>query len=456
MNYKIVKALKKAAKNDKFRLHMPGAKGRRLGFLKGFFKYDFTEIEGLDNLFEPEGLLEQSQVEMAQDIGAKKVYYTVGGSSSGVLALLSLFRGKKVIMARDFHLSAAHAIELFDIQPEFIYPKTDTVSGVINFSAVKDILEKKPDIVAIYLTYPNYYGFCVDLKAIITLAHKRKIPVIMDAAHSACFPYSDLLPSSPAVVGVDAWVVSTHKTLPAMNQSAYVAIGKKSLISPDYIKEALNHFVTTSPSYPIMASIDFAKDYMKKKGKQRIEKLFYTIVQYSKKIDALHGFAVVKQADKNESKDILKWVIDYRNSGLSAEAIKKALHRKRIYAETVDPQYMLFLLSPADRKKSLKKVYRVLKKLQQSNKAKDTNSTYHIEKTVWGNTEERQTVWMDLSKSAGKTAAKAVAVYPPGVPAILKGEILTDKVIEQMNRARNEGLSVVGLKEALIKVYIDK
>ncbi|MEX1307509.1 MAG: aminotransferase class V-fold PLP-dependent enzyme, partial [Eubacteriales bacterium] len=410
----------------------------------------------LDNLFEPAEILDQSQNEMARDIGAEKLFYTVGGSSSGVLAMLSLFRGKKVLMARDFHMSAAHAIELFDIQPIFIYPESPAISGVISAKAVKSILESEADIAAVYLTYPNYYGFCVDLCAITKIAHKKKIPVLVDGAHSACFPYSDFLPTSPAEAGVDAWVVSTHKTLPAMNQSGYVAVGKQSLISTESVKEVLNHFVTTSPSYPILASIDFAKDYMAKRGRRKIEKLFYAIVEYSKKIDDLPGFNVIKQAQKNEPKDILKWVIDFSGGGWRATEIKKALHKKRIYAEMIDSQVMLFLLSSADRKKSLKKVYRVLKKQSVTGKTVKEETKPLIEEAIWGKPVSEETVWIDLANSAGKTAAKAVAVYPPGVPVILKGQKITSSVIDGIKLARYEGLALVGLKEALIKVYADK
>mgnify|MGYP001766111441 CR=1 FL=1 len=435
---------------------MPGAKGRSFGFLKGIFRYDFTEIAGLDNLFEPKEILEKSQSEMAADIGAEKVLYTVNGSSSGVLTLLSLFRGKKVLFARDFHLSAAHAIELFDITPVFVYPETPVISSVVNKAAVKTALEQNPDIAAIYITYPNYYGFCADLSGIVKLAHQKRIPVVVDAAHSACFPYSEFLPASPAESGADAWVVSTHKTLPAMNQSAYVAVGKKSRLSAENIKEALNHFVTTSPSYPIMASIDFAKDYMAKKGKRRIEKLFYAIVKYSKKIDELYGFTVVKQVDKGEPKDVLKWAIDYRASGLSAADVQKALHKRRIYAEAVDPHYILFLLSPALHRKALKKAYRALKKMEPTGNPREMKPTYALEKCEWGAPASQETVWADLSACEGKIAAKPVAIYPPGVPAVLKGQILTRELISGIQRAKAEGLSVVGMKDGLIKVYADK
>jgi len=241
-----------------------------------------------------------------------------------------------------------------------------------------------------------------------------------------------------------------------MNQSAYVAVGKKSLISSENVKEAMNHFVTTSPSYPIMASIDFAKDYMAKRGKRRIENLFYAVVHFSKKIDELHGFSVVKQVDKSEFKDVLKWVIDYRASGLDAMTINKALHQKRVYVEAVDPHYILLLLSPAIRKKALRKFYCVLKKLQTTGKTTDAKPTYAFEKLEWRKPSTQETAWVEIGKSAGKIAAKPIAVYPPGVPAVLEGQVLTQDLLQGIQRAKAEGLSLVGLKDDLIKVYGDK
>jgi len=453
MKPNMVCLLNKAKRKDKTRMHMPGAKGRHLGFLKGIFKYDFTEIDGLDNLYAPEGMIKTSQKELAADIDADSVMYLVNGSSTGVLAMLSLFSGKRVLMARDFHMSAANAISLFKIDPVFVYPKNEKISTVINAERVKAALQTNSGISAIYLTYPNYFGFCANLKEIVSVAHEKHIPVIVDAAHSACFGYSNALPMSPAQAGADAWVVSTHKTLPAMNQSAYLAIGAYSLVSADRLKASINQIQTTSPSYPILASIDFAKDYMRKKGAKQIEPLVHMIHEASRKIDGMAGFKVLHECEYHVPKDPMKWVVDYYESGLSLLTLKAVLKKHGVFPEMMNEQYVLFLVSPTNTKRDIKKVLSAFKKITPN---KNKKSIERVEKTPRMDDKiplSKIRILVDLNEATGMIAAHPVAVYPPGVPIILEGNVLNSDVVDYLKGVKQNGQSVVGMKGNRLWVF---
>ncbi len=451
MKVTLIKVLKKAARRDKIRMHMPGTKGRPLGFLGGVFKYDFTEISGLDNLCDPEGIIQDAQSRMASDIGAERVMYLVNGSSTGVLAMLGQFKGQTVLMVRDFHMSAANAIDLFDISPVFVYPKVSGVSAVVMPEQIEAALKENEHIKAVYLTYPNYYGFCTDLKAITAIAHRHHIPVIVDAAHAACFAYSTLLPDSPAESGADAWVVSTHKTLPAMNQSAYLALGDSPYLSAESLKAAVNQIQTTSPSYPMMASIEFAHQYMMRNSKKRVRRLADAVARYSDKIDALEGFFVV-QGETDSVHDPLKWVIDYQKTGLSHDEIKHAMMARGLYAEAVDTRCILLLLSAVDTPGHIRRVYHILKRIK-TKAPKVVYESVTLPKLTWQKPAFSDVIWIPAKQAEGYVAARNIAVYPPGIPLAVKGERLNAEAVAALSNALKNGLSVVGPTDGAVCVY---
>lgn len=454
----LLKELNNAKRKSKVRMHMPGSKGKRLGFIGNVFKYDFTEVSRLDNLYNPKGVIEKSQKSLAENIGAKEVFFLVGGSSCGVLSLLSLFKDSEVLMARDFHISAANAIELFNINPVYIYPgkANKNIDGVVSKEQIKQALEKNKSIKAVYLTYPNYYGYCSDIAGISKITHEKGVPLILDAAHSACFPYSDLLPDSPAKTGADAWVVSTHKTLPAMNQSAYIGIKKEGLIPTEKVKEKINIFQTTSPSYPILASIDFSDNYMIKLGRRRIEKLFSAVELISKKIDAHKEFEVIKTEKSLKKKDFMKLAIDYSRTGFCASEIAEYLEGEGVYAEAVDTKYILLLLSPVDNKRDLNKVYKALEKVKAKRPLKKEFNAYNIPKTIQAKRVEKEIDLKNIKETSSYISAGVVSVYPPGVPVLIKGDLITSEIIEYIEEALDNDLSVVGVFDNKMRVYTKK
>ena len=147
-----------------------------------------------------------------------------------------------------------------DVKPVFVYPsarETD-VPCVVSVQDVASAVALHKKAKAVYLTYPNYYGLCADLNGICAVAHEAGMKVICDAAHAAAFDFSDLLPTAPAPAGCDVWTCSLHKTLGAMNQCAVLNAGVESGLQPEVIQARLNMLQTTSPSYLLLASADYA------------------------------------------------------------------------------------------------------------------------------------------------------------------------------------------------------
>jgi arginine/lysine/ornithine decarboxylase len=452
----LLKQMKKTRNKDRIRLHMPGAKGKGLGFLNGIFKYEFTELCGLDNLYSPKGVVKDMQDDYASKIDAKAVAFLVNGSSAGILSMLSMFKGKKLIMSRDFHVSVANAIRLFDIKPIYIDPTPIDgvdISGVVSNDDIEKAINSHTDASGVFLTYPNYYGFCADITRISELAKSASMALVLDAAHAACFYLSDQLPKAPNVA--DVWVTSLHKTMPALNQTGYVGISHSSRFEIRDIKQAINIFQTTSPSYVLLASIAFACQYFDKNKISKLDRLIEYTYEIEKKINNLSCFCAISSIEYN--KDPLKLVVDHTKCKYSRQEIEKAFQHRGIYFELIDTRFMLFMLSPISTKSDLNAVYRVLISLDHSDEGAKKQTYYPsaLPKTVHVDACGK-TCYINIADSENRVCANPVGVYPPGVPVLMKGDVITPQIIEYMQKAIVANLGTIGIEQNKVLVYQEK
>ncbi len=283
MNYKtyIFDEIQKYIDDDILRFHMPGhyAKNfkeyKTLG--KNLLKYDVTEIPGMDNLQDSNGVIKKSMEQLAKVFGAKQSFYLVNGSTSGIhIAVDTLLSdGGKVFVARNSHKSVKNIIQKKSAEVKYIYPEIDETFGLdshMELGGIVKAVEKygKPD--AVVLTYPNYYGRCYDLESIYNYLHSQDIPLIVDSAHGASFGFSDELPKS-AVQFSDICIHSLHKTLPALTQVSVLHIGKNfSEQKLETLKKNMEFYLTTSPSYIFMISAEISVKIMQNIGEENLKK----------------------------------------------------------------------------------------------------------------------------------------------------------------------------------------
>ena len=458
MDTPILDMLKKIARDGDARFSMPGHKGKPGVFGEMVHNYDITELPGADNLYMPQGPIKESQALNARFIGAEHSFFLVNGSSlgvhAGILALLD--PGDKVIMGRDMHLSAINALALSGANPVLVYPSASRTEllGVLTPEDVKRAVLKHPDAKAVYITYPNYYGLCSDISEICGIAHKAGMKVICDAAHAAAFDYSDLLPVSPAAAECDIWVVSLHKTLPAMNQCAVLSIGAGT--DRNKAQGALNMLQTTSPSYILLGSCDYALGYMRDKGKQGLASAIYLVEDSIRKIEALGGFRCVTKdvpvLTGAYDRDILKLVIDVTDRGISGFSAARKLAQNGICVENADNSNIMLMCSVADGKEDFDRLRAALNNLSGTN--------YNIQSKLAASElagvfdrqlfmDVREAVFAEkrnvpLMESVGEVAAVCVGVYPPGVPVIIPGQKITDDMVDYIVRVRQQGYTIFG------------
>ncbi len=261
-------ALIELNKKNQLSFHMPGhMDGRALPGFGPIAGIDTTEVPESDNLFLPAGVIAEAQRAAAAFFGVKDTRFIVNGSSGGILAMVTAVvgDGQKIICDRFCHRSFISALIQSGAAPVWVRPELlagGAMWGGVDPAAIEAAISDNPDAAAVYITSPNYFGLSSDVEAIADIAHRHGLPLLVDAAHGAHYGLSPLLPPAAANLGADIVVTSAHKTLPALTQSAFMHING-SFPKLDY---TLRLHQTSSPSYILMASLDFARALMEEKG----------------------------------------------------------------------------------------------------------------------------------------------------------------------------------------------
>ena len=268
-NAPLFHALQLLATGDSARFHMPGHKGEPLfNTYAEIFAIDFTETYGTGNLYLGDGPIRDAEVAAALYFGASDCFFLTGGSTQGIMSMLAAAVGKggSVLLDRECHKSVCHACALLDITPYFVSApliEPFAVSGELTKETVERAFIDHPDVQAVLVTSPTYYGVRRALPELADLCRAFGKRLLVDAAHGAHFPAVGL--PAPIAEGADMAVLSMHKTLPCLGQGAVVLCGADA--DRRALREYTALFGTSSPSYPIMASIDLARAYTEGPGR---------------------------------------------------------------------------------------------------------------------------------------------------------------------------------------------
>ncbi|MDF9845488.1 MULTISPECIES: aminotransferase class I/II-fold pyridoxal phosphate-dependent enzyme [unclassified Paenibacillus] len=251
--------------------HVPGHKDGNAyctfggsGYLEEVMKYDVTEITGTDDLHHPEGVIQEAQELAADCFGAEESFLLVGGSTAGNLALLLTVcpePGMTLILQRNVHKSVIHGLMLAGVNAVFLEPQLDTDSGLAvapAAEAVQAALAAYPEAAAVLVTMPNYYGMGTDLAPLARICHDHSVPLLVDEAHGAHYGQHPALPAGALACGADGVVQSTHKMLPALTMGAMLHVQGPRL-DRTLLRQRLAMVQSSSPSYPLMASLDLAR-----------------------------------------------------------------------------------------------------------------------------------------------------------------------------------------------------
>lgn len=453
MKSKIGLKLKSIKKNNYTRFHMPGHKGKNLVHVD-WFEYDFTEIPGSDNLSNPKEVIEEALDDIAKTYSAKKSFFLVNGSTVGIISsIMSVCDpGDSFIIPRNSHRSVYSALILHRINPIYIYPTTHKEYGYglsINPNDIDDILNKNPNCKGAIITSPTYYGTCCDIEAIVGMLKKHNKTIIVDEAHGPHFTFNNKYPMSAIEAGADIVIQSTHKILNAMTQTGILHICTDG-IDQEKVSNNLNMLQTSSPSYPMMISIEEAV-YNANNSKILDDVLvWHKYLEYKLK-DTDYKFIDNNIIGKYNVKDFDPMKIWFKHSGIAGNTIDKFLReRYNIQVELSDSFTVLAMMGTGTRLKDIEKLVNALLEINQINikEKKDNVLPKYPEAQVgllpWeAQWENKKSVL--LEDGIGHVCSDFIIPYPPGIPLVVPGEIITRDIIEYIKSI--DRTSIIGLRQ---------
>ncbi|MBB6455221.1 lysine decarboxylase [Salirhabdus euzebyi] len=449
--------------------HVPGHKNGSIfpnkgkEFFQNLLKLDQTEISGLDDLHQPEEAIKEAQQLTADLYDADHSFFLVGGSTLGNLSMVMAVCnvGDKIIVQRNSHKSIINALELAGALPIFLTPQYEESTNrhsYISLDLVHKALNEHPDVKAIVLTYPDYFGHTYPLESIIKIAHQHKIPVLVDEAHGSHFMLGDPFPPSALDLGADIVVQSAHKMLPAMTMGSILHL-KGSIVSKDKVEYYLQMLQSSSPSYPIMASLDLARYYISQLTKKNIDEVLTSVYELR---DIFKESKIWETLDvKAKIDDPLKITL-HINKGLLTRDIVKLFEEQAIYPELSTTNQILFIhgLSPFPEGEKFRQVMESISK-----RGKDLNNHDTIDVDLfrfepvkalpysYGDLNKMDKEWVSWDQAQGRLAGQAVIPYPPGIPLLLKGEEINsyhiDTILKLIKLGQHFHYQGVALEEGL-------
>lgn len=418
--------------------HMPGHQRRALHSPALPWTLDITEIDGFDDLHDPEDVLAESMDRAARLWGAEGSRYLVNGSTGGILAALhaALPRGAQVLVARNCHKSVYHALELLDLIPVFLQPPLDPafgVAGSLTVEAVAAALEAHPGIRALVFLSPTYDGVLSDVAGLCRLCHSRGVAVLVDEAHGAHLGFPPF-PAGAVATGADVVIQSFHKTLPSLTQTA-VLHWQGKLVDPDRLARSLGIFQTSSPSYPLLASMDGCVRLLEREKDVLFPAWANRLAAFDEKVKPLRRLRVLCHGGDRVEKhpaffgfDPSKLVISTRGTGLTGPALMERLRRDfglELEMSAVDSVTAMTGLGTTG--KSLDALAKALLTVDAELSpapAAPVPAVPALPKRVLsaGEALERPAEALSLDRAAGSIAAEYLWAYPPGIPLLVPGE----------------------------------
>lgn len=452
--------------------HMPGHKRQACGKLsRELCGIDITEIDGFDNLHQPEGILLRLQQEAARLYGAEESFYLVNGSTAGILSAVSAAvpQGGHILMGRNCHRSAYHAAGLRNLKISYLYPpvlSTYDICDRVSPQQVKEALDAEPDIDAVLLVSPTYEGRISDIQAIAEITRERGIPLIVDEAHGAHLGFGPSFAPNSCRAGADLVIHSIHKTLPALTQTALLHVSGE-LIDRRLLRRFLQVYQTSSPSYLLMASIDNALEFVEREG----QRAFGSFAEnYSKMLEDLSACRHLRFLPWERAyQDIGKLVISVKGTGMSGRELYDTLLQKyRLQPEMAAESYVLAMFTVNDSAEAYERMTRALLEidgtLTAAGAAGETAAAESIEVGDTGNRPvcryplskawEMESVETELEESVGHPAGEFVNLYPPGAPVLVPGEEITPQLCSRIRTWVLEGLTVQGARLIDDKIYV--
>ncbi len=449
---------------------VPGHKGGRgnkeLKYFLGeqTLKLDVNSMKPLDNLCHPVSVIKEAQQLAAQAFGAKEAFFIVNGTTAAVQAMImsTCKSGEKVIMPRNVHRSAINALVVCGAVPVYVNPGINKQLGIPLGMSVKDVEQaiiENPDAKAVMVNNPTYYGICSDLQRIVEMAHSYGMRVLVDEAHGTHFYFGEHMPVSAMQAGADMSAISMHKTGGSLTQSSLLLCGKN--VNTDYVRQVINLTQTTSGSYLLMSSLDIARKNLSLHGKEMFQKTVDFAEYAREEINKLGGYYAFAQeledGDTVYAFDPTKLSVHTRDIGLAGIEVYDLLRDDYgIQIEFGDIGNILAIISSGDRNLEIERLISALSEIKRLH-SKDATGMFDHEYINPKVVMPPQTAFyadkrtMPIMESAGEICAEFVMCYPPGIPILAPGELITEEILRYTDYAKKKGCFMTGTQDMSIE-----
>lgn len=430
---------------------------------------DVNSMKPLDNLSHPTGVIRDAEILAAEAFGADAAFLIVGGTTAAVQAMIMSVckKGDSIILPRNVHKSAINALILCDIKPVYVDPGTHPALGIslgMDAADVERAIGEHPEAKAVFINNPTYYGVCPDLRRIVDAAHKAGMAALIDEAHGTHFYFGENLPVSAMAVGADMSAVSMHKTGGSLTQSSLL-IMKRGRVDPDYVRTIISLTQTTSASYLLMSSIDIARKTLATQGKE-IFRQVTSLAEYARcEVNNIGGYYAFSKEIVNGRNicdfDITKLSIHTLKIGLAGVEVYDILRDDfAIQTEFGDMGNMLAIISVGDTHYNIERLVASLSEIKRlhSKEGIDLWDHEYIAPVVKLSPQEafyagRKQV--SLSESVGGISCEFVMCYPPGIPILAPGELVTREALDYILYAKEKGSLLMGPQDmSLEKLFI--
>ncbi|KAL4192682.1 hypothetical protein AMTRI_Chr06g195490 [Amborella trichopoda] len=474
----LLDTLKASASLDVAGFHFPGhnrggAAPPLLSELIGMetFKHDLPELQELDNLFAPTGPILHAQKQAAELFGSSETWFLVGGTTCGVHAsiMATCSPGDNLILQRNSHISAISGMVFSGVMPKYIIPEYNSrwdIAGTIDLLKVKkafsDLKDQGRKVGAVLVTSPTYQGVCCDsLEKITDFCHLKGVPVIVDEAHGAHFKFDPTLPKTALEQGADLAVQSTHKVLSSLTQSSMLHV-QGELVDRGRVGRCLQALQSSSPSYLLLASLDAVRAQLSKKP----DTIFKEAIALAR--EATLGILEASCVSVLSSKDFvgspkvdpLRVTVGVWELGLSGyEADDILIKKYGVISELAGARSLTFAVTLGSCREHVKKLIHAIESLawrslgeneldsdrRKGNEVNECFPFHHIHiamspRDAFFASKTRA----NLEESIGKICGEIICPYPPGIPLLFPGEIISERTLAYLMDIRDGGAVISG------------
>lgn len=431
---------------------------------------DLPELPELDNLFSPAGPIRAAQALAAAAFGADETYFLANGSTCGIEAavLAVCSPGDKILVPRNAHQSVWAALVLSGALPVYCPPLDDQrwdLALGITAQQVEQALVAHPDLSAVLVVSPSYHGVCSDLEAIAQCVHAHGAVLVVDEAHGAHLGFHEQLPQSAIAAGADLAIQSTHKTLAALSQASMLHV-QGQRVNCDRLRQALRLTQSTSPNSLLLASLDAARQQMATTGGALLARTLEIGQRVRSRLSTLPPLAVFSPSDlravsEHFQLDMTRLVVDVSGLGITGFTADEFLHEALgVTAELPTLRQLAFILSYGNTEADGDRLIQALQTLVARSPSWEPDLPARMASPPADNfafnvplMTPREAFFavsrtVSLAAAVGEICADIICPYPPGIPVLLPGEVITEEAIAHLQNLRDSGATITGGSDA--------